>query len=484
MNPRKGEQRIPAGVWTAFMLTVVIGSIVLCVALFNGWFTSYVPVMVVSDRAGLVMETGAKVMMRGVQVGKVAEIDGQKNDHVSLKLDLSPDQIRYVPANVEAQITATTAFGAKYVDLVYPEKPSPRRLAANAVVHSRNVSTEVNTVFENLVDVINQIDVSKVNATLTALADGLRGMGPQIGEATTDANQVLLALNPRMDTVQNDWRSLRRFSDAYGAAAQNILKILNAVSTTSTTVANHADDLDTLLLSSVGFANTFIDIAGGANEPKLINGINGLAPTTGLLMKYNPEYTCMILGAKYYLDHGGYQNVGGNGRTLLVDAGLLLGDDPYKFPDNLPIVGAKGGPDGKPGCGSLPDVSKNFPARYVVTNTGWGTGLDVRPNPGIGFPGWADYFPVTRAVPEPPSIRYPGGPAPGPQPYPGAPAYGAQLYAPDGTPLWPGLPPAPPPGAPRDPGRTPGSEPFVVSSPAQMQPTPAPPLPEEAAPSP
>ena len=55
-----------------------------------------------------------------------------------------------------------------------------------------------------------------------------------------------------------------------------------------------------------------------------------------------------------------------------------------------------------------------------------------------------------------------------------------------GSPLWPGLPPAPPPGAPREPGPTPGSEPFIVANPAQMQPTPLPPvpLPREAAPSP
>ena len=98
--------------------------------------------------------------------------------------------------------------------------------------------------------------------------------------------------------------------------------------------------------------------------------------------------------------------------------------------------------------------------RQLITNTGFGTGVDWRPNPGIGFPGWANYFPVTRAVPEPPSIRNLfGGPAPGPIPYPGAPPYGAPMYAPDGTPLWPGLPPAPPPGAPKDPGPRPGPNP-------------------------
>ncbi|MCV7177091.1 MCE family protein, partial [Mycolicibacterium sphagni] len=148
------------------------------------------------------------------------------------------------------------------------------------------------------------------------------------------------------------------------------------------------------------------------------------------------------------------------------DVALLLGDDPYRYPEHLPIVGAKGGPGGAPGCGSLPIVDNNFPLRQLITNTGWGTGLDIRPNPGIGIPGYANYFPSTRGVPEPPSIRYHGPPAPGPIPYPGAPAYGAQLYAPDGTPLWPGLPPAPPPGQPREPGPPPpGSEPFNPPAP-------------------
>jgi phospholipid/cholesterol/gamma-HCH transport system substrate-binding protein len=110
----------------------------------------------------------------------------------------------------------------------------------------------------------------------------------------------------------------------------------------------------------------------------------------------------------------------------------------------LPIVNAKGGPGGKPSCGSLPDISKNFPVKYLVTDTGFGTGLDIRPNPGIGFPGIANYFPVTKAIPEQPKIRYNGPPAPGPWPtYPGEPPYGAPEYGPDGTPLYP-----PPGGTP------------------------------------
>jgi phospholipid/cholesterol/gamma-HCH transport system substrate-binding protein len=425
-----------------------------CSAFFAGSFNGYVPVTLTSDRSGLVMEPGSKVKLRGVEVGRVAAVTGGAG-MTSLKLDMFPDQMGHIPANVQAEIKATTVFGAKYVDLTAPDDPTPKRLTAGAVLVSRNVSTEVNTVFENLVGLLDQIDVSKLNATLTALADGVRGQGERIGQATTDANQVLLAINPRMDTIAANWRSFKGFSDAYATAAQDILSTLDAASTTSTTITNHAKDLDAFLLNAVGFSNSGIELLA-PNKDNLINAINGLQPTADLLMKYNPEYTCLLVGAKAYLDHGGYATTGGNGRSSVVDAGLLLGDDPYQYPDNLPIVAAKGGPGGKPSCGSLPDVGKNFPVRYTVTNTGWGTGLDVRPNPGLGHPCWADYFPVTRAVPEPPSIRMClPGPAPGPIPYPGAPPYGAALYGADGTPLWPGLPPAPtpepaPPGLPPD----------------------------------
>jgi phospholipid/cholesterol/gamma-HCH transport system substrate-binding protein len=444
---RPGERRVHPAWWTAALLVGIVIAILLTSAFFRGTFIPSVPVTLTSDRAGLVMETGSKVKMRGVQVGRVAAVTGGASP-VRLKLEIDPDAARLIPANVEAQIRATTAFGAKYVDLIYPDNPSPQPLSAGAVVMSRNVSTEVNTVFQNLLSVLKQIEPAKLNATLTALAEGLRGQGPAIGEATTAANHVLLALNPRMETVRGDFQSLKGFADTYSAAAPDILRILDAASTTSTTITGHATELDALLVNATGLARAGVDLLA-PNQGNLIQAINTLAPTTNLLYKYNPAYTCLLMGAKWLVDNG-RDFGGGNGKSAVVDASVLLGKDPYHYPENLPIVAAKGGPGGKPGCGSLPDASKNFPVRQLITNTGWGTGLDIRPNPGIGNPCWMNFLPVTRAVPEPPSIRdcLPG-PAIGPVPYPGAPPYGAKLYAPDGTPLWPGVPPPPgPPPAP------------------------------------
>jgi phospholipid/cholesterol/gamma-HCH transport system substrate-binding protein len=472
--------------WAAALFAVIVVFVYVTMGMFNKSFASFVPVTLVSERSGLVMEVGAKVKLRGVQVGEVGTITGG-NTPVSLKLNLFPDQVKFIPANVQARIRATTIFGAKYVELVYPSDPSPQRLVSGAVLRSDNVSTEVNTVFENLVGLLNQIDPAKLNAILSALAEGVRGQGQRIGEATTDLNQVLLALNPRSDTIRADFRSLKGFADTYSAAAQNILATLDAASTTSTTITGQSKQLDSLLLNITGFSNSGVNLLA-PNRDNVIRSINDLQPTTALLAKYNPEYTCLLLGAKTLLDTGYFGIAGGdNGKSLIVDAALLFGKDQYRYPDNLPIVAAKGGPDGKPSCGSLPDVAKDFPVRALVTDTGWGTGIDWRPNPGIGRPFYTDFFPATRGIPQPPTLRgQDRGPAPGPIPYPGAPPYGAPMYGPDGTPLYPGEPPALPPMAPREPGPPPsGSEPFVVPNPAELQPNPpATPLPVPAAPAP
>ncbi len=447
MKHRAGEHRLHSAWWTLILLAVLGVFALSATAAFAGTFQSVssVPVTLTSERAGLEMETNTKVELRGVQVGRVSQVSGG-NGRVSLRLQIDRDQLRYIPANVQAQIKATTIFGTKFVDLVYPPNPSAKRLAAGAVLYSKNVSTEVNTVFENVVDLLKMIDPLKLNAVLTAVAEGVRGQGERIGEAATDLNQVLLALNSRNDTFRRDVRSVKGVGDTYSAAAQDVLAILNAASTTSTTVVQHSTALDALLLNAIGVSKAGTNLLA-ASRDSLVASVNTLEPTTNLLLKYNPEYTCMMQGATWFLDHGGYETMGGGDRrSLIFDFGLALGADPYAYPENLPIVAAKGGPDGKPGCGSLPDVTKNFPSRKLIANTGWGTGVDVRPNPGIGHPCWADYFPVTRAVPKPPSIRpcIPG-PAPGPIPYPGAPPYGAPLYGPGGVPLWPGVPPAPQP---------------------------------------
>jgi phospholipid/cholesterol/gamma-HCH transport system substrate-binding protein len=131
-SPRR-RIRLTPGWWTTILIATITGGLLLCMARFAGTLNSYVPVTITSDRAGLIMESGAKVKFRGVVVGQVAGVTSQ-HDKISLALDLFPDQITHIPGNVGAQIRATTVFGAKYVDLVNPAVPSPRPLEAGQVL--------------------------------------------------------------------------------------------------------------------------------------------------------------------------------------------------------------------------------------------------------------------------------------------------------------------------------------------------------------
>uniref|UniRef100_UPI0015C47478 MCE family protein n=1 Tax=Mycobacterium avium TaxID=1764 RepID=UPI0015C47478 len=124
-------------------------------------------------------------------------------------------------------------------------------------------------------------------------------------------------------------------------------------------------------------------------------------------------YTCLFQGAQWYVDHGGRDALGGNGYSVILDAALLFGDDPYRYPKHLPKVNATGGPGGRPSCGSLPDPSANFPVRALVTDTGWGAAPnEIRTNVAPGNPWWANWFPTTKNPPEAPRYFWRGGQPP------------------------------------------------------------------------
>ncbi len=100
---------------------------------FRGNFTEKTPVTMMSSRAGLVMDPGAKVTYNGVQIGRVASVSEVQQDGkpaAKLILDIDPKYLKLVPANVDAKIVATTIFGQKYVSFTQPQNPSPQRMTS------------------------------------------------------------------------------------------------------------------------------------------------------------------------------------------------------------------------------------------------------------------------------------------------------------------------------------------------------------------
>src|SRR3984957_15862977 len=112
-------------IWWAPVLILVIVAISTVTAMaFEGALRPTVPLTVISDRAGLVMEDDAKVKLRGVQIGEVDHVESYADSAATnlskLKLKIYPKEFRFLPINIEAEIKSSTSFGAKSVALIVP----------------------------------------------------------------------------------------------------------------------------------------------------------------------------------------------------------------------------------------------------------------------------------------------------------------------------------------------------------------------------
>ena len=355
---RTTDIRPLAGVLTVLALAIVV---VLAVGLFQDSFTRSVPVTVIADRAGLVMYPNAKVKIHGAQVGKVDSIEPLPDGGAALHLAIQPDAVKVIPANVGAEITSSTVFGAKFVELVAPSRPSPAALQAGTVIRGGDrVTVELNTVFQKLVSVLSAVEPAKLNQTLGALSKSLDGRGETFGQTLVDLDSALATLNPALENLNHALEISPTVFDAFADASPDLLDTVANTTRISETVVDTQDSLDALLLSAIGLADIGTEVLTENRQP-LADVIHLLVPTTDLTNEYNQALTCG-LGGLLPLANG--PGIPVPGAVLL--QGFFLGRERYRYPGNLPKVAAKGGPQ----CTDLPNVGYEQRPPYVVTDIG------------------------------------------------------------------------------------------------------------------
>jgi phospholipid/cholesterol/gamma-HCH transport system substrate-binding protein len=384
--------RNPPYKWAGVALLVVAAVLLVWVyGQFRGDFTPKTQLTMVASRAGLVMDPGSKVTYNGVEIGRVAHISEVMRDGkpaAKFSLDVYPRYLKLIPANVNADVKATTVFGGKYVSLTTPQNPSPQRITPQTVIDARSVTTEINTLFQTITEIAQKVDPVKLNLTLSAAAQSLAGLGDRFGQSIVNANTILDDVNPQMPQARHDIQQLAGLGDTYANAAPDLFDFLNNAVITSRTINQQQKDLDQALLSAAGFGNTGADIfqRGG---PYLARGAQDLVPTAQLLDTYSPELFCTV--RNYHdIEPKATTFLGGNGYSLnahtelMSGLGLLLNPlsattivgliglfavptmglaglgglaglvggapNPYMWPENLPRVNARGGPGGAPGC--------------------------------------------------------------------------------------------------------------------------------------
>jgi ABC-type transporter Mla subunit MlaD len=249
-------------------------------------------------------------------------------------------------------------FGAKYVQLDAPEVASGS-LQPGAVLDADHVTVEMNTVFQQLVSVLDKIDPVKLNQTLGAMSEAFGGRGEQFGKTVTDLNALLGALEPSLDNMGKVMELMAPVSAAYADSAPALLETVRNTTTISSSIVDEQKNLDTFLVSLTGLADTGNDVIG-SNRPALSKTLNLLVPTTDLLNEYAPALQCSLQGMQNMADLPPQMDPGAQ-----VAVNFTMHIDRYRYPANLPKVAAKGGPK----CMGLPYIGYGNRAKFLVTDT-------------------------------------------------------------------------------------------------------------------
>jgi phospholipid/cholesterol/gamma-HCH transport system substrate-binding protein len=346
-----------AGMFTVLLITLIV---IAAVHLFLHGSADTVPITVLSQRAGLVMNPDAKVKLLGVPVGRVASIDTAPNGQAAIHLDLDRARLALIPANVDIDIASTTVFGAKSVELVPPVHPSPATLQPGQVLDAGRVTVELNTIFQQLTSVLAHIQPEKLNATLNAISTALDGRGAKFGQALTDLDRLLANLDSSLPNLNHDLEVAPAVLNAYADAAPDLLATAANVTQISQTIVDEHHDLDAVLVSAIGLGDIGTDVIGSNRQP-LTNLLNLLVPTTDLTSRYNQALTCSLAGLNRLALEPPLPEPG-----VVVSIGFMLGLERYRYPANVPKVAATGGPQ----CLSLPEVPPNTQPPFLVADIG------------------------------------------------------------------------------------------------------------------
>lgn len=344
----------------ALTIGTVLALVAGAIGLFRGDFSETVPVTVISDRAGLVMNPDAKVKMNDIQVGTVSAIEQRPDGTAALHLALDRSTLHLIPADVRVGVASSTVFGAKFVEFVAPPNPSADPLRAGQVIDGDHVTVEINTIFEQLTDVLSTIEPENLNRTLTALSSGFSGRGALMGQMITDLDATLAELDPVLDDLGHDIAVAPPVLNTYADVAPDLLATVDRATTISRTIVDQQRGLDALLVSVIGLADAGTDVLATNHRP-LADVLHMLAPVTALTHRYDAALYCALAGAIPLAKVEPPRVPGGE-----VLASFVWGADPYRYPSDLPKVAATGGPQ----CLGLPDFQYETRAPYLQADVG------------------------------------------------------------------------------------------------------------------
>jgi len=326
-------------------LVVIVLVSAMLIATYLKVFEPVVHVTVSADRAGLLLDKGARVRLSGVPVGEVRGTTLEPDGSVSIDVALDKGSAYRVPSDVTAQIRGTTVFGSKFVDLElpkeHPSKSALEQVAATsaiedgAVIHAKDVTIEANDVFAHGMKVLQAVNPSELNSTLTAMSTAFDGRGEKFGQFFSDWNGYLKNLNSHLPALETDLKSSTTVLRTYADVAPALISAADHFGRTSSTLVANEQELHDVLVTVVTAAGAARTLLAAVESP-LGAFITQWLPVTGLGAEYAPEIGCTIHSLHRYVKTFDPFFGGAGDHAFYAVTGFLPSQEPYTLSKNRP----------------------------------------------------------------------------------------------------------------------------------------------------
>lgn len=298
-----------------------------------GTFDERVPATAQLDTAGGALEVGAEIKLDGVVVGKVVSIDPADRG-VDLGLEFDPDQAEKVPGNATVRVLPISIFGAAYVELLRPKRPTGT-ISTDAVLRQdQSAQTiELGDLLEDTQELVDALGPAELATMLETFASTLSGKGEDIGEMIDTANRTVQRLQPLVPLLRQDIRLATTVMTMFSRMTPNLFTALDGVVAAGHTLVDMEKEFQQVLARFSSGSNAIERIvdknqdALGVGLPLMRRVVHALYNGRGDIPGTFAAVIALADGAGPALSHGPF---------MRIDADLRLADEDDYGPGDCP----------------------------------------------------------------------------------------------------------------------------------------------------
>ena len=271
---------------------------------------------------------GAEVSYRGVRVGQVEKLV-LTDDGVDILLDID-NEFDDIPADAHALVGNRSAVGEQYVELQPQSTKGPFLEDDSEIARDRTTTPiQTDTLLTHLDETVRSVDPDDMRTVTSEFGLAFDGAGEDLQTILDSSNAFITAAEENFEVTVDLIRDSNTVLNGQIDSERAFRRFARDMSTFSTTVANHDQDLRRLIEDGSLGANE-LRVFLEENEVELGELINNLV-TTGEIVVKHLDGVEQVLVLYPYVVEGSFTVVSKSPGTGLYDAhfGMVMTDNPH-----------------------------------------------------------------------------------------------------------------------------------------------------------